>query len=182
MYVVARRTKYHISERAIEAIQSPTSLNSTRPSHHHNHPTSQDKQVTRHPPSSIQMASFKTPPTAQTKTHNPRAQPGSQAASIQQSNPSFPDFSLQLYLNMAAENNTSTNHHPKNPLNWGHHLQQIGILQVDSRLRNWEQLRPSIPLTCTPLDPGLVAAEELDVYWEHISRFFNHIKLTQSLN
>lgn len=73
---------------------------------------------------------------------------------------------------MAAGSSTTNLPNHKYTPNWAEHLRDIGILQNGGPSTSNRRPRSHLHqlLISTPLDPAVVPAEDLNVYWEHSSK------------
>lgn len=177
MFLVARRTRFRVSERVDELDTQRSGSNSYTPSTHaegggdsqlDNY--SQPSPSTHTPETNIE---HQQPPFPQASTVAQTAM----ASIPETSQTNLGDFSLQSYLDMMRGNPHSRTapvnvlqpsaYQPHNQLmlQSNTHIQYRGNHYPDHRI-----FSSNPHLTSTPLDPATVPAEALDVYWENSSK------------
>lgn len=155
MFVVARQTRFRISERVDQT--SPM----TQPG-----PITNDSIPRQSTPQCPNPTPPQLHPTPTPNTHPPNQE-------------ELPPFSVQSYLDMCRGRSRQAQ---RQDLTWGQHLHTSGILQPQrnpepergatqdrpERLKTYQHWPHGLsrPLTPTPPDPRAVPADELDVYWE----------------
>lgn len=168
MYVVARRTKFCISERANKDNTSqPSPSDQSMPEIHtplpaHTTPSANPNRLT----TSTRPASFvnNSPPPPPTQAQTPAQQTIKQE--IQDAPPSF---SLQSYLNMIHASSQMVQDRAGT---WAHQLSEHGVLQSQPALTpngNALKLDPGkrrYTITSTPINPARLPAHYLNGIWQ----------------
>lgn len=181
MFVVARRTKYRVSESVhnlhVDAASITLETNQRQPElQAHSNPTHKSIPITQQPTlpeQTLHSATSGRQPTFDTATQHVKPIRTSTANTL-------PDFSLQYYLDMAHRSGNPAERGLSNTNRWAHHLIEDRILQIDHpkaqqphQARRPPDSSEPQPYTSTPLDPAAVPAEALDVYWEHPCKYLH---------
>lgn len=177
MFVVARRTRFRISERVKPCHTQTTNILPEPDSQRSNSATSNNVQFqdrTTSPQSPTPNLALQQPLHSTPIENNPPL-PSTSLPPIPSSNASnsilTPNYSVRLYLEMCGG---QTRADSARALSWANQLQGSGLLQSNplrhrkhNRTNDNQRALPTGSPILTPADPAAVPAEELDVYWDH---------------
>lgn len=172
MFLVARRTKFRVVEKALDNGTPTSTYYSTPDTRHSPIPTTHQapSSSTAYPESLTSSSTNHDQPAPESTPAHPPPSQDSQPANAPPT--SIPNFSLQSYIRMAQGLPSQEEFIPPTTISWAQQLQRDGVLQTSNRLSH-QQARykepthhKDLPLTSTPLNPADVPAEELHVYWE----------------
>lgn len=173
MFLVARRTRFRVSER----VDEPSTQGSGRDGYTSS-TTAQAVVVAQKDPHPQFSLSSHTLETSENPQHPPYTQESTAgknpiAPTPQPSQNNIGDFSLQSYLDMMRGNTQPQPAPLYNPQSSDQQSNSNGMLLTNSQRQPRSQqhadhrIFSSNPrLTSTPLDPAIVPADDLDVYWE----------------
>lgn len=186
MFLVACRTKYRVVER-VDNHRPTTNIHTdltgtVAPINGGNAPPASNSTV--YPNSSLSSLTSQAPrhssilPNESSIRSNSTSQRASQPDPPQNhtQNLPFPDFSLQSYMRMAQGDTPNDPSSLPGISSWAQQLHCDGVLQASNRFANKDNRtvgihhRHNTAITSTPLDPGEVPADELNVYWEEHSK------------
>lgn len=175
MYMVARQTKFQVSERVGTPDDSSitTSKQVVLNQAHKIIPGNPDISQSHHTNSIT--PSIPTQAVSKNLLHGDWSPPQAASAQVPVTSPLslIPNFSLNSYLDMINFTKGNINDSLRDPTTWGQHLLASGILEYNNTslynhpTHQTNVRRLPLPLISTPLDPAVVPAEDLNVYWNH---------------